>query len=294
MTAAGIAEIVAFGLSAGLAVAGALGMATTMSMFRSGIFLMASFMGVAALFILLSADLLGLLQIMMYIGGMLVMILFMVLFMHDPGGAMMAGMSEMMTPIERFFSLGLEPRNADGDQHEDAHRAHGQDQQQEEHAHQHHGHRHSDPEANRADTESGHEDHEEMGGMDMSDMSMVTPVRGWAAWIALATGCVLVALLLLRPVWRISAALPDPRSPEQVGALLMGRYMIGFEGSGFLILIGIVGAALMARSRQHPDRADRTARVAIAGGLPGIDDDTPPPVMPPQRHHGQTGHGHQS
>lgn len=45
MSAAGIAEIVAFGLSAFVAVAGALGMATTMSMFRSGIFLMASFYG---------------------------------------------------------------------------------------------------------------------------------------------------------------------------------------------------------------------------------------------------------
>ena len=50
---------VVFGL---IALAGALGMATTMSMFRSGIFLMASFMGVAGLFILLLADLLGFLQ----------------------------------------------------------------------------------------------------------------------------------------------------------------------------------------------------------------------------------------
>jgi NADH-quinone oxidoreductase subunit J len=32
------------------------------------------------------ADLIGALQIMMYLGGFLVMILFMVLVMHDPGG----------------------------------------------------------------------------------------------------------------------------------------------------------------------------------------------------------------
>ena len=87
---------------------GALGMTTTMSMFRSGIFLMASFIGVAGLFILLSADLIGLLQIMMYIGGMLVMILFMLLFSMDPGGAMMAGME--MSPVERLFSRGLKPQ----------------------------------------------------------------------------------------------------------------------------------------------------------------------------------------
>src|SRR5680860_550310 len=100
-----MAEWFAFLVLALISLAGALGMATTMSMFRSGIFLMASFIGVAGLFILLSADLLGLLQIMMYIGGMLVMILFMVLFSMDPGGAMMADMK--MSLVERFFSLGL-------------------------------------------------------------------------------------------------------------------------------------------------------------------------------------------
>jgi len=114
MNVTGIAEVVAFGLSAFIAVAGALGVTTTMSMFRSGIFLMASFIGVAGLFILLSADLLSLLQIMMYIGGMLVMILFMVLFMPDPGGAMMAAMPGMMSPVERFFSRGLAQADLEG------------------------------------------------------------------------------------------------------------------------------------------------------------------------------------
>ena len=40
-------EIIAFTVSAFIAIVGALGMTTTMSMFRSGIFLMASFIGVA-------------------------------------------------------------------------------------------------------------------------------------------------------------------------------------------------------------------------------------------------------
>lgn len=101
------AQWIAFGVFSFLAIAGALGMTTTMSMFRSGIFLMASFFGVAGLFILLSADLLGLLQVMMYTGGMLVMILFMVLFSHDPGGDMMT--SQMKLPlVEKLFSLGLD------------------------------------------------------------------------------------------------------------------------------------------------------------------------------------------
>ena len=46
---------------------------------------------------------------MMYIGGMLVMILFMALFSHDPGGDMMAGMD--LPLVEKFFSLGLLPKD---------------------------------------------------------------------------------------------------------------------------------------------------------------------------------------
>lgn len=276
MSAAGIVEIVAFAVSAFIAVAGALGMATTMSMFRSAIFLMASFMGVAGLFILLSADLLGLLQIMMYIGGMLVMVLFMVLFMRDPGGAMMAAMPDMMTPIERLFSLGLTQKNPEGGAPEkdrehaghDTHAGHGgQGAPEHEADGGHHygdrGHHHSHgghgPGAHRGEQhELGDMDH-----VDMSDMSMVTPVRTWAVWLAATIGCVLVALLVLRPSWPVSSAMPDPRSAAQVGSLLMGKYMVGFEGAGFLILIGIFGAVLAAHSGQHPDRGDRQARVAV-------------------------------
>ena len=259
MSPAGVAQVIAFALSSFIAVAGALGMATTMSMFRSAIFLMASFMGVAGLFILLSADLLGILQIMMYIGGMLVMVLFMVLFMQDPGGAVMATMPEMMTPIERLFSLGLSRK--------DSHKVHpGGD----------HGH--------------GQHDGHGMDHMDMSEMSMVTPVRGWAALLALATGSVLVALLLLRPSWPASLAMPDPRSAQQVGALLMDKYMVGFEGAGFLILIGIVGAVLAGHSRQHPDRSDRGARVAVEGPPPSIEPDILAlPCRPPGKDAGCSG-----
>lgn len=265
-----VAQIVAFGLCALIAVAGALGMTTTMSMFRSGIFLMASFIGVAGLFILLSADLLGLLQIMMYIGGMLVMILFMVLFSHDPGGAMMAGME--MSPIEKFFSLGLLPRQQDDAGHDTAH----------EHAHTGptssddssgamqamHGDQHQagdgqppahEPEDN---DQSEHEAHNEHDG-HMMDMSMTTPIKKPAAILAVFIGGVLVGLLLLRPAWTVASTPPDPRSAEMVGSLLMGKYMIAFEGAGLLILIGIFGSVLLARAGRFPDARDRGARVAV-------------------------------
>lgn len=237
--AADIAMIVAFALCALIAVGGALGMATTMSMFRSGIFLMASFIGVGGLFILLAADLMALLQIMMYIGGMLVMILFMVMFMHDPGGAMMAAMPDMMSPVERLFSSGLQQ------QQQQAGAGHPHD-------HAHHGMDHCD--------------------MDMNDMSMVTPARRAAAWLAAAIGIGLALLLLLRPVWHVSAVPPDPRSAELVGNLLMGKYMVAFEGCGLLILLGIFGAVLLAHVG-HPSRdVGRSARVAKT--------DPPPPIAP--------------
>ncbi|MDI3470403.1 MAG: NADH-ubiquinone oxidoreductase chain J [Pseudolabrys sp.] len=265
-------EIIAFAVFAFVAVAGALGMATTMSMFRSGIFLMASFMGVAGLFILLSADLIGLLQIMMYIGGMLVMILFMVLFVHDPGGAMMAGMD--MALIERWFSKGLVPRAPDQDEHGGHEHKQHADEPHEGHGRQpdENGHRH-----NQAAQREGHGSHE-MGGMDMSDMSMVTPARSLAAWLAVAVAILLIGMLLLRPTWHFVHAMPDPDSSRQVGQLLMEKYMVAFEGAGVLILIGIFGAVLLAQPSSHPDNPSRAAPVAVAKNPEPIEDDGLPPL----------------
>lgn len=296
-------EIIAFGICAFISIAGALGMTTTMSMFRSGIFLMASFIGVAGLFILLAADLIGLLQIMMYIGGFLVMILFMVLVMHDPGGAMMAGMD--MTFVERWFSKGLVPKKAaDGDHMQGnhghsqfAHKQHAQDAMQpvglhsreeagtrgekrEDHRHQstqrmhHSGH-----DTNPTQHNDGHSA-DQMGGMDMS---MVTPVRPAAAWLAFAIGLVLVGMLLLRPNWREASALPDPDSARRVGHLLMEKYMVAFEGAGFLILIGIFGAVLLARPSSYPDESLRSARVAVAETPTPIADDALVLLAGPER-----------
>lgn len=286
------AQILAFALLSLMAILGALGMATTMSMFRSGIFLMASFVGVSGLFILLSADLLGLLQIMMYIGGMLVMVLFMVLLMHDPGGSMMAGMD--MAPVENFFSRGLLPKEEN--EIEAAHVEASQDAEEgNEHDHQHRGHT-SLGEQGRDDggSQQEHEDHENHSGMNhgsmnhddmdgdmaMGDMamSMVTPVRSWAAWLGLSIGALLVLLLLLRPAWPIVDALPDPDSARQVGNLLMGKYMMAFEGAGLLILVGIFGAVYIARPDRHPSAKTRAAKVGQDEMPEGLEDDTLKPL----------------
>lgn len=296
-------EIVAFSVCAFTAIAGALGMTTTMSMFRSGIFLMASFVGVAGLFILLAADLIGVLQIMMYIGGFLVMILFMVLVMHDPGGAMMAGME--MAFVERWFSKGLVPRepqhnNDAGHAHhhgrepgQDAHQQGDHDSSHDREArspaqHGAHGHGHSQHD-HHSNQHSEHDrgkshvlDHgtagtggKDTGDMDVGnmDMSMVTPVRPVAAWLAGAVGVLLVGMLLLRPSWHVVGAAPDPDSARRVGHLLMEKYMIAFEGAGFLILIGIFGAVLLARPSTYPDDSSRSARVAVDANPEAIADE---------------------
>ncbi len=223
-----MAQWASFFIFAFISVAGAVGMATTMSMFRSGIFLMASFIGVAGLFILLLADLLALLQVMMYIGGMLVMILFMVMFSHDPGGSMMAGMN--MSPVEDFFSAGIVP--------------------------------------------------EKMEHMDMKGMSMTTPVKKLAAVIGVITGMVLVALLLLQPVWKVAQHLPETDSAKKVGDLLMGKYMMAFEGAGGLILIGIFGAVLMGRAGRFSNDPGREDRAGKKGDPQPIDEDRLEPVRP--------------
>lgn len=213
-------EIVAFALFSAIALFGALGMTTTMSMFRSAIFLMASFVGVAGLFIVLAADLLGMLQVMMYLGGMLVMALFMVLFAGDPGGEKMAT-SMKLPAIERLFSRGL---------------------------------------AREQTSEGGH-----------GDMSMFTSIKRPAALVAAVIGLGLLALIATHDPWPAAPPPAAQSSAARIGHLLMGDYMIAFEGAGLLILLGIFGAAWLARPGSHPDPTDRSRlRAAV--------DEPPPPI----------------
>ncbi len=104
----GIFEWIIFLSLSTIAVVTAAGMILTMSMYRAGLALMASFVALAGLFILLNADLLAAIQIMMNVGGMLVMVLFMVMMMIDPGGEMMWGMKrDMHMPGLAAFSMHM-------------------------------------------------------------------------------------------------------------------------------------------------------------------------------------------
>ena len=249
------AQYFAFAVLAFIAVAGALGMTTTMSMFRSAIFLMASFIGVGGLFILLLADLLGMLQVMMYIGGMLVMALFMVLFSGDPGGAMMTSMMMLPAP-EKFFSLGLAREDMMGEHDHEGSQGEGDDEKGGE-----------------------EEEGEESGGMDMEPMFIVNQKMP-AAILATAVGLFLSMLVLFRPAWNVQQAMPRQNSAEQIGDLLMGKYMIAFEGAGLLILLGIFGAVFVSRPWKHPDPTAREEIQAAVADVPApVETDALEPIF---------------
>ncbi len=82
------AEQVVFVLAAVVTLGSALGMVTTRSVFVGALWMIAVFGGVAALFILLGAGFLGIVQILVYIGAIAVLILFAIMLtprvMGDP------------------------------------------------------------------------------------------------------------------------------------------------------------------------------------------------------------------
>src|SRR5262245_14965194 len=83
----GVMEWIFFLALSAIAVITAASMLTTLSMYRAGLALMSSFVALAGLFILLDADLLAAIQMIMNVGGMLVMVLFVVIVLRVPGGA---------------------------------------------------------------------------------------------------------------------------------------------------------------------------------------------------------------
>jgi NADH-quinone oxidoreductase subunit J len=74
-----------FYLLAAVTVGSALGVALSHSIIYSAFALMGSLLGVAAIFVLLGADFLGAVQLLVYVGGILVLTLFAVMLTHRIG-----------------------------------------------------------------------------------------------------------------------------------------------------------------------------------------------------------------
>jgi hypothetical protein len=99
-------------------------------------------------------------------------------------------------------------------------------------------------------------------GEMMVEMAMSTAQLPWALAIGAASALVLV-ILMIRTAWPLSGKVPTEDATVVVGELLLSRYMIGFEGAAFLILAGIVGAAIFARREREQAVQEAVAKVTI-------------------------------
>jgi NADH-quinone oxidoreductase subunit J len=77
----------AFWAVSALAVASALMVVTVRSVFRAALFLALSFTGVAGLYFLLSAEFIGIVQVLVYVGAVSVLIVFAVMLVRDVASA---------------------------------------------------------------------------------------------------------------------------------------------------------------------------------------------------------------
>ena len=256
-------EWLIFGALALIAVVTATGLLVTMSMVRAGLALMSCFVALAGLFVLLDADLLAAIQIMMNVGGMLVMVLFMVMMMMDPGGGMMWDMKRSMH-LRGPGALSMRmPEEADAapdmEMQAGPDHGHGHDQLtgagDDEHSGDHAGRQHSHDESASQSASKGHDDMS-MQQM-MKDMAMSTGQLPWAIAVGVATAIVL-AVLAMRTPWPVSNSAPTQDAASAVGELLLTRYMIAFEGAALLIFAGIAGAVIFGKREAvalpHPHR----------------------------------------
>ncbi len=268
----GLFEWIVFLALSLIAVVTAAGMILTMSMYRAGLALMASFVALAGLFILLNADLLAAIQIMMNVGGMLVMVLFMVMMMMDPGGEMMWGMKrDMRIPGPAAFSMTM-PR--DKPPEEDADNTDN----------------HDDMQMSSHDSMSHHSRMTPRQYYDMMvDMAMSTAQLPWAIVLG-ALAALLLIILVIQTPWPLSATGPTQDATTMVGELLLSRYMIGFEGAAFLILAGIAGAVILGkREGKPPEITEQPAQLQNEAGETAAEQQTYTCPMHPEIQQNQPG-----
>ena len=79
-------ETLAFGLFALITLASSLGVVLARDVWHSALFLGAALLSVAVHFIMLEAAFLAAMQVLVYVGGVLILIAFAVMLTRDPGG----------------------------------------------------------------------------------------------------------------------------------------------------------------------------------------------------------------
>lgn len=225
----------------------------TMSMYRAGLVLMISFLSIAGLFLLLQADLLAIIQVMMNVGGMMVMILFMVMIMMDPGGEMMWEMKRSMN-MRGLGALSMTMPRGKPQEHSQHEQHHGEQMYAcPMHPEVQQDHPGECPKCGmqlvprHGDMQMSGENHHQM----MVDMAMSTAQLPWALAIGAALAVVMIVFAVITP-WPVTAKVPRTDATVAVGELLLSRYMIAFEGAAFLIVSGMVGAVVLGRKEPSP------------------------------------------
>ncbi len=206
----GVLTWILFVALSAVAVGCAISFLVTMSMYRAALALMACFVALAGLFVLLDAGLLAAIQMMMNVGGMMVMLLFMVLMMMDPGGQSMWRMKrDMHLRGPGALSMSM-PRG-------------------------------KPPEGEQA--RHHHMMKKEMA-MSTSQLPWALALGGVVA-VLLGALVIFTAWPLAT-----GGAAPEADAAAEVGKLLLSRYMIAFEGAAFLILGGIAAAVVLGRREE--------------------------------------------
>lgn len=101
---------IVFYLLAALVVAGAAGVAFSRNILRSAFFLLATLAGTAGLYLTLGADFVGIVQLLVYVGGILVLLLFAVLLTNKVGEVRLSNASLGRAggiPVAAVIAVGL-------------------------------------------------------------------------------------------------------------------------------------------------------------------------------------------
>lgn len=76
------ADVIGFSIFAAILIVAALGVVLSRKLFHSALFLAASLVGVAVVFLTLQAEFLFVVQILVYVGAIVTLILFAIMFTH--------------------------------------------------------------------------------------------------------------------------------------------------------------------------------------------------------------------
>jgi NADH:ubiquinone oxidoreductase subunit 6 (subunit J) len=82
------------------------------------------------------------------------------------------------------------------------------------------------------------------------DMAMTNAQTRWGGWIAGGFFVANVAVIAWTP-WGSTSDLPSVDQAGLIGAALLDKYMLVFEGCGLLILLTVVAATMLGRREKR-------------------------------------------